>query len=213
MKKKLWKLPFFLGILLILTAGGLCIYNIHADRTAFERSQEVMTKLRDIIPETSATASTAPQPTSEDLFAPYEEPSTAPVEMPAIEVNGCDYCGYITLPALGLELPVTSNWSMDELKSSPCRYSGTAEEHNLIIAAHNYNSHFGKIRSLTQGDEVYFTDINGCKYLYTVISSEVIDGKDIDQMLSGQTEQWDLTLFTCTLDGKSRVTLRLSLSS
>lgn len=208
MKKKLWKIPFLLGILLILTAGGLCICNIHADRTAFERSQEVMSKLRDIIPETSAAASTAPQPTSEDLFAPYEEPTTIHAEMPAVEVNGCDYCGYITLPALELELPVTSEWSMNELKNSPCRYSGTAEGHDLIIAAHNYNSHFGRIGSLVQDDEVYFTDINGCKYRYTVVSAEVIDGRDIDRMLSGQTEQWDLTLFTCTLDGKSRVTIR-----
>ena len=208
MKKKIWKIPFLLGILLILAAGGLCVYNVLADRAAFESSQEVMTKLKKIIPETTAVTTIVPQPTSEDLFAPYEEPSTAPQEMPAVQVDGCDYCGYITLPALGLELPVANRWSLEKLKNSPCRYSGTAEEHDLIIAAHNFNSHFGRIRSLSQGDEVYFTDTNGCKYRYIVESSEVIDGKEIDQMFSGQAQQWDLTLFTCTLDGKSRVTIR-----
>ena len=208
MKKKLWKIPFFVGILLVLTAGGLCLYNILENRAAFERSQEVMTELKNIIPKTTAAASATEQPASEDLFAPYEETTAAPAEMPTVSIEDCGYCGYITLPALGLELPVTSEWSLEKLKSSPCRYSGTAEGHDLIIAAHNYNSHFGRIRSLSQDDEIIFTDVNGCQYRYSVISTEIISGMDIDEMFRGQAQQWDLTLFTCTLDGKSRVTIR-----
>ena len=213
MKKKIWKIPFLLGIMLILTAGGMCIYNMREDHKAFENSQEVMAELKKLIPETSVAATAAVQPSSEDLFAPYEEPVTTSAEMPVLEVKNCDYCGYITLPDFGLELPVADIWSMDKLKNSPCRYSGTAEGGDLIIAAHNYNSHFGRIRSLSNGDKVIFTDVNGCQYSYTVEDTEIIDGKDIDEMFSGQTEQWELTLFTCTLDGKSRVTVRASKNS
>ncbi|MBR0516463.1 MAG: sortase, partial [Eubacterium sp.] len=72
-------------------------------------------------------------------------------------------------------------------------------------------SHFGKIDDLVSGDQIVFTNTLGKKYIYTVAYTEVIDGEDITQMFSGQSEEWDLTLFTCTLSGKSRVTVRADL--
>ena len=32
-------------------------------------------------------------------------------------------------------------WSYPSLKKAPCRYTGSAEENSLIIAAHNYKRH------------------------------------------------------------------------
>ena len=213
MKKKLWLIPFFAGIILILGAAGLCIYNIHENETAFRHSQEVMTELRELIPEpkpnVTQTTSAAEVP-SEDLFAPYENTSAPDEKMPAVVLYGEEYCGYITLPELGLELPVMNGWSYERLKSSPCCYSGTADGNDLIIAAHNYNSHFGRIKELSQGDEISFTGADGRKYLYRVEYTENIEGRDVERMFSGKASDWDLTLFTCTLSGQSRVTVRAS---
>lgn len=215
MKKRIWILPLLTGILLLCGAVGLVAYNMYQSNAAFEKSQEVMTELRQLIPEPSAytgTAAAGTEPPSDDLFAQYEEPTMAPPpEMHNVTVDGENYCGYITLPTLGLELPVMSGWSYERLRTSPCRYSGTVEGRDMIIAAHNYNSHFGRIKELSQGDEIWFTDADGIQYRYRVDYTENIDGYDVDQMFSGQASDWDMTLFTCTLSGQSRVTVRASM--
>ena len=215
MKKKLWILPLLIGILLIGGAVGLVVYNMYESNAAFEKSQDVMAELKQLIPDPSpafVTTEASTEPPSDDLFAPYEEPSTQPPsEMRSVNVGGEEYCGYITLPQLGLELPVMNGWSYDRLKMSPCKYSGTIEGRDIIIAAHNYNSHFGRIKELSQGDEIWFTDADGMQYFYRVDYTENIDGYDVDQMLGGGSSDWDMTLFTCTLSGQSRVTVRASL--
>lgn len=210
MKNKIWIISVAVGALLLLSALGLCLFNLYEDNKAFESSQAVMDELKELIPETTAETTTLPPDMTEpDLFAEYETPAEAPAdEISTLNVRGNDYCGFITLPTLNIELPVMNNWSYPNLKIAPCRYSGYARDNNLIIAAHNYSSHFGQINSLSQGDEVWFTDADGKVYFYKVQYSEIIDGYDVDYMFSGQSNEWDLTLFTCTLGGQSRVTIR-----
>ena len=50
--------------------------------------------------------------------------------------------GILEIPALDLNL-VISSWSYSSLRLAPCRYSGSAYKGDLVIAAHNYQSHFG----------------------------------------------------------------------
>lgn len=63
--------------------------------------------------------------------------------------------GILEIPALDLELPVISSWSYSSLRLAPCRYSGSAYKGDLVIAAHNYQSHFGGLRTLPEGSEVF----------------------------------------------------------
>ena len=74
----------------------------------------------------------------------------------------------LTIPALGLELPVQTEWSKANLKVSPCRQCGSTAGGDLVIAAHNYKSHFGRLSSLSEGDEVRFTSQDGAEAVYTV---------------------------------------------
>lgn len=74
-----------------------------------------------------------------------------------------------------------------------------------MIAAHNYAQHFGRLSRLTEGDEVRFTDMDGNSFAYTVAGLEQLDPRQVKDMLSGG---WDLSLFTCTLSGQSRLTVR-----
>ncbi|MBR1824584.1 MAG: sortase [Ruminococcus sp.] len=222
MKNKIRKIFIITGTMLILSALFLCVYNLRQSNKAFEQSQEVLTELKELIPEPVTEAADEEVPTdapysedfvnpADDLFAPYEEQEEeeeAPQPPAPVELDGSYYCGYITLPALGLELPVVDGWSYEALRYSPCRYSGNAEEKNMIVAAHNYNNHFGRIGSLNTGDEVIFTDTAGVQHFYEVDYTQYVDGYDVDGMFSGQDEEWDLTIFTCTLSGQSRVTVR-----
>ena len=105
---------------------------------------------------------------------------------------------------LGLELPVAADWSYPALRTVPCRYKGSAYLDDLIICAHNYDSHFGRLKALHAGDEVIFTDAAGNVFDYEVSVLETLPPTAIEDMEQGG----DLTLFTCTIGGASRVTLR-----
>ena len=117
--------------------------------------------------------------------------------------------GILEIPALNLELPVISSWSYSSLRLAPCRYSGSAYKGNLVIAAHNYQSHFGGLRTLPEGSEVFFTDAVGNRFSYYVAVTEALTPWRVDDMTSGE---WPLTLFTCTLDSQNRVTVRCEYS-
>lgn len=125
--------------------------------------------------------------------------------MPETELDGERYIGVLELPSLSLTLPVQSQWSYPALKVSPCRYAGSAYQGDLVVAGHNYRSHFGKLANLSPGDPVTFTDMEGSTFSYTVMELETLPADAVEEMTSGD---WDLTLFTCTLDGQSRITVR-----
>ena len=74
-----------------------------------------------------------------------------------------------------------------------------------MIMAHNYRTHFGKIRRMKAGDLVTFTDMDGATHEYQVVALEVLGGTAVEEMTSGE---YDLTLFTCTYGGENRVTVR-----
>lgn len=121
------------------------------------------------------------------------------------DLDGAACIGVLEIPKIDLKLPVLSEWSYPLLKKAPCRYSGSAYLDNLVIAAHNYRTHFGKLKELETGDEVIFTDAAGNRFEYKVAVVEALTPQSVEDMTSGE---WALSLFTCTLDGKNRVTVR-----
>ena len=136
------------------------------------------------------------------------DPDRAP-ELPAqpsvLEVDSRQYIGTVSIPAIGAQLPVQENWSLELLKAAPCRYMGSPYQGDLIICAHNYDSHFGRLKNLRSGNEVLFTDVDGNTLRYAVAELETLSGTAVEEIESGG---WDLTLFTCTLGGQARVTVR-----
>ena len=104
-----------------------------------------------------------------------------------------------------------NEWSYPNLKISPCRYKDSYLDNDMIIAAHSYRSHFGRIVELNSGSEIIFTNVSRKVWIYEVDNIENISDTDIEAMDFGAAESWDLTLFTCTLSGQSRVTIRASL--
>lgn len=121
------------------------------------------------------------------------------------EIDGEWYIGLLSIPSLQIELPIFDHYVYDQLRYTPCRYAGSYLTDNLIIAAHNYSTHFGKIRQLDSGDVVDFTDMAGNVYHYQVMQTEILSDTATAEMEAGD---WDLTLFTCTLSGAERVTVR-----
>lgn len=126
-------------------------------------------------------------------------------EMITEEIDGFEVVGKISYPNINIELPVVNNWSYEALRSYPCRYEGTAKEGNMIVMAHNYSSHFGRLKLAKVGDEIAFSDSLGETYNYKVSSVESINGNRLSELKSGE---WDLTLFTCNYSGQERVVVR-----
>lgn len=127
------------------------------------------------------------------------------MEMPVVRYENEEYIGLLEIPALGLKLPIMSEWSYSRLKKSPCRYTGSAYLDNLVLSAHNYESHFGRLKELDEGERIVFTDTDGNRFNYEVVFIETLKPTAIRAMTSSE---YDLTLFTCTVGGKSRVTVR-----
>lgn len=198
-----WKISVALGLLLIAAALSLTLYNVSESRRAGNAAANVVSSLREKIG-SSELAPGAPA-SSPDVPQSPEHIGEVSREMPCITIDGLDYIGYIEFPSLGLTLPVLSEWSLDTLALAPARYKGSAYLDDLIIFAHNYTSHFGRLGRLGVGDEIIFTDADGNIFRYAVTELETIAMSDVEAMTDGE---WDLTLFTCTMSGTSRFTVR-----
>ena len=144
----------------------------------------------------------SPEPTSTPTPAPtgklYER--VPGIEMSGEKVNGHEYIGTLSIPSLGLKVPVQRNWSYENLSVSPCRYSGSAYADNLAIIAHTY--HFGKLSSLALDATVTFTDMENNVFRYVVREKNTISPNDANEIAHSG---YDLTLVTCTLSGTKRV--------
>jgi sortase A len=106
---------------------------------------------------------------------------------------------------------VQAQWSYPALRQSPCVFSGSAQDGNLVVAAHNYSAHFGRLAQLRQGQTVRYTDGRGLTYTYQVAEITTLAPTAVDEMTS--SDGWDLTMFTCTLGGQQRVTVRCTRTS
>lgn len=182
----------FTGLLLIAAALFLTGYNLFDQMRAQRSAAQAAAQLTEQLPQAGEAA------VPDYLMAPE-------MEMPVETIDGVDYVGVLRIPALALELPVISQWSYPLLKIAPCRYSGSAYQNNLVLCAHNYASHFGNLKNLHIGDAVTFTDMDGSLFTYQVAELENLPPQATEEMKNGD---WDLTLFTCTVGGQSRVTVR-----
>ena len=183
------------GAALILSALLLLLYNRYEDAHAGQEAESLLASVEEAISAQTMDVPTAAAPS----------PTPLDPEMPVVMLDGYEYVGYVEIPALGLKLPVISEWSDAKLKKAPCRYSGSAYLKNMIIAGHNYRTHFSGIKRLNPGDSVVFTDADGNVFSYEVAEIETVGGYDIEKMEAGD---WDLTLFTCTNKGKARAAVR-----
>ena len=168
-------------------ALALFLYNYREATVAGQASNEVLSQMVELIPETST-----------EEFPEFTE------EMKEVVIEGYSYIGYLSIPKLELNLPIMADWDYKQLKIAPCRYTGTIQGENLVLMAHNYERHFGLLSDLSQDDQVIFTDMDGASTFYQVVARDVLMPAAVEEMTAGK---YDLTLFTCSYGGKSRITV------
>ena len=199
MGNTLRKICMVSGLLLIAAALCLFVYNKREAESAAQTAEQALQEISDV-------PHVLEQPQESEIHSIIPDYISDPtMEMPTVEVDGNFYIGILEIHALELSLPVISEWNDTRLKQAPCRYKGSVYLDNLIIAGHNYKKHFGGLKNLQIGDTITFTDMDEHCFSYTVTALEELDGTAIEAMESGD---WDLTLFTCKIGGKKRVTVR-----
>ena len=179
--------------------GGVCIFialiflthNVTEDYEVDESTKKIVSELKESVENDS---------NQQNRY--IDNPK---MEMPIKQISGYDYIGYLRIKKLSLDLPIMNEWSYPLIRVSPARFKGSIYENNMIILAHNYKAHFGYLYKLDRGDMVEFVDMDNNHFIYKVEEVEKINGDKMKELLSGD---WDLTLFTCTLGGKSRVVVR-----
>lgn len=202
-----------IGILLIISAACIVAVNLKAGSDADKAVGKLLDGckkqiayenggLTDFDPSMAAKSQEDSIAAGLDGIAPRKKNKT-----PTVSIYGVDVIGYVTVPKIGAELSVTDGWNYQLMKRSACRYYGEPQDGDLIICAHNYPQFFGSLANVASGDIIQFVAMDGVRYTYEVTQTQLIGGYDAEGMVSG-SEDWDLTLFTCTWSGRSRVTVR-----
>lgn len=198
MRRKIGVLFMVLGLVLICGSLQLHLSNQQEAERAEESVKQVLPQILERIPETPDEDVLVGQIIPDKLLKPED------FEMTVVEVEGYPYVGYLSIPALGLDLPVMADWDLNKLQLSPCRYYGNLKSDDLVIMAHNYVNHFGRLSSLKVGDPLFFSDMDGIVTCYEVVGRDVLPENAVEEMTAGD---FDLTLFTCTYGRQSRVTV------
>ena len=193
------KLLVILGCCCILAAAALYAHNIWVSARAARQSDELLSLMKN-----SASAA-AGETERRDPVLDASGASSGEGNAAALGVGGYDVIGTLEADAIRIKLPVISEWSYKNLRAAPCRYTG-APDTQMVLLAHNYEGHFGRLKELKKGDTVTFTDVKRRLFRYRVIRTETIDGNNMNGILSGK--DWNLTLFTCTYSGAKRVVVR-----
>lgn len=199
MRKIVGILCMLLGILLVLGAYGLIASNQQEDQNAEVFVDELVPLLREEISQAQQTMPTDPINVPKELLNPEDLIMTEKM------INGYAYIGYLTIPELNLELPVMSGWDSRRLQKSPCRFTGTLKGEDLVIMAHNFKSHFGRLSKLSVGSVVQFMDMDGNLWNYSVAAMDILPAEAVAEMTAGE---YDLSLFTCAPNRSQRITVR-----
>lgn len=221
MRKVFGVCSIILGICCLISSVVFIVFNRLEEGNAQKASEHILQDVRqnilnnireetdteeitveDIIKQEQIPTESGEEESSEEYV---ETPLDIQKEMLTTKVSGYDCIGILSIPVLGLELPVLTDWSYAKLKVAPCHYYGSYFEEDFVIAAHNYQPHFGRLPELQPKDLILFTDISGTVYCYEVVLLETLPANATLEMI---TSGFDLSLYTCTLSGTSRITVR-----
>ena len=186
-KRQLGTILILLGALLLAGALGLLGYNQWDNGRAQKAAAQVLDQLETTLDE---------QENHLQLLVPTQVDDTAR-EMTVTAIDGWDYIGYLSIPSIGLALPVMSEWSYPGLKIDPGRYAGSVFTDDLVICGHNYARHFSPVKRLAVGPTVQFVDMDGREWDYTVSKVETLQPTQIEEMVGkadGDVLTWDIRM-------------------
>lgn len=110
--------------------------------------------------------------------------------MAVFSLDGTDFVGILEMPRYGSALPVGARWGKSY--QYPCCLSGSIYDGSIQIGATSQKGQYDFYREISVGDSLYFTDMAGNRYAYTV--TDLRYERHADQSAL-QRKDADLTLF------------------
>lgn len=110
--------------------------------------------------------------------------------MATVSIDGVDFVGILELPQYASVLPVCADWKNPT--KYPCRFSGSVYDRTIQIGATSQKGQFDFYRDISVGDRVFFTDMEGNRFSYTVADMRYAQNADQSTL---QRKDASLTLF------------------
>lgn len=192
MSKKWTTALLILGILLILTSALFAGWSVFSQNRAAQNREAILTRMRSLMP---PSRNGGPDGRSDPT-------------LPRLSLEEGDFVGIVELPLFQRVLPVGANWSEETVSEYPCRYWGNPYEKSLILGGSDGTGQFDFMKSITEGDAVFFTDVTGLRFSYTVsqifltgdVSFEALSAAEGDLILFARnTYSLDYTVVCCSL--------------
>jgi len=200
MRRKVGLLSIEIGVLAIVLAFLLYLHNFKEDKRAGKAAEVLLQEVQTVLSEGQTDEKT--ELLFETSSADTEDTVEEPDQIQDIMSNEYEYIGVLSLPSLELTLPVLSECSDSLLGVAPCRDYGDFDTGNLVIAAHNYRNHFGRLQELAYGAEIQLTDMNGELHHYTVTEIMIVQLTDVSLVWDSP---YELVLYTCDYTNQNRV--------
>ena len=125
------------------------------------------------------------------------------------QYKGHNMVGTIRIPKIKIEYPILEKATPQAIKVAVAYLSGVGinKVGNTVIQGHNYRNglFFSDLDKLSNGDKIYIKDLSGTEItyeVYQVFQAEASDSSFYKRDTNGLRE---ITLSTCTDDGKLRV--------
>lgn len=211
-KKKIYRVEFIASLLLVFIFSGWFLHSKLEQNECEAISQEILENAD--IPDATTAEDQALVVAFSDEAEVVEENVEEVDAASYTDENGTTYTyeSILTIPSLGIKYPVLSETSDELLKISLNKFWGGSPNSvgNYCIVGHNYRSGkmFGKLARINTGDSVYLQDMSGKKLEYQVYDRYVVDPEDVactSQITNGLKE---MTLITCTEQGKRRLIVK-----
>lgn len=159
-----------------LLAGAILLlvvwqWNIHASAS---KSAEYVSAIRELIPEPQGAV-------------PEERRDNA---MATLSIEGIDFAGILELPRFNSVLPICADW--ENPSKYPCRFGGSVYDRTIQIGGTSQKGQYDFYRDISVGDRVFFTDVEGNRFSYSVTAIRYEKNADRSTL---QRENAALTLF------------------
>ena len=229
-KKKIYKINFIISIILVLIISTIFIYTNYER----DKSEQVSEQILANIKETQEEAEKAKEKAQSDVLTVVLNNAQEDLKVKTLDEsdyktlidkketteNGYSYytIAKIEIPKLNLSYPIiegvtgTEKETEELLKMSPCKLAGPEpnEKGNFCIVGHNYRNQkfFSKVPTLEVGEKIIITDYTksteGNAVTYEIYNEYTVVPEDISCLEQKTKGKKEITLITCTDDGKQR---------
>jgi sortase A len=171
---KLQKICILAGICLLVVAIGVLVFWQWQIHDSAEKAAYYVATLRTLMPQPQGAV-------------PEERRDNT---MSTLSIDGIDFVGLLEIPRYGSALPVCADWGAPS--KYPCQFYGSIYERTMQIGGTSQKGQYDFYREISVGDAIYFTDMEGNRYAYSV--TDVRYEKSADQAAL-QRKDASLTLF------------------